>query len=36
MLNELATYGVPNLNTVLFGIPASDCLTNYSAKANTG
>ena len=29
MLNELANYCVPELNTVLFGIPASDFHTNY-------
>ena len=29
MLNELANHCVPDLNTVLFGIPASDFHTNY-------
>ena len=29
MLNELADYCVPDLNTALFGIPASDFNTNY-------
>ena len=28
MLNELANYCVPDLNTVLFGIPAFDFHTN--------
>ena len=28
MLNELAKYYVPDLNTVLFGIPTSDFHTN--------
>ena len=30
MLNELANYCQPDLNTVLFGIPESDFHTNYS------
>ena len=29
MLSETANYCVPDLNTVLFGIPASDFHTNY-------
>ena len=29
MLNELGNYCVPDLNTVLFGIPTSDFNTNH-------
>ena len=29
MLNDLVNYCVPDLNTVLFDIPASDFHTNY-------
>ena len=29
MLNELGIYCVPDLNTVLFGIPTSDINTNH-------
>ena len=29
MLNKLANYCVPDLNTMLFGIPASDFHANY-------
>ena len=29
MLNDLVNYCVPDLNTVLFSIPASDFHTNY-------
>ena len=29
MLNDLTNYCVPDLNTMLFGVPASNFHTNY-------